>query len=229
MSTLTTARKSEDVLRYLQGRRSCPLNLMDADAEIPTQDIEQILRLASRVPDHGRLYPWYFVVLQGKNRRKMGEILRTAYRHEDPDASEEKLDIEAARFLRAPLVIIVVSRMRQGAKPLWEQILSSGAACFNLSLAANALGYGTNWLSEWYSYNPVFKEALGLDARDHIAGAIHIGPLKDEQPEERPRPDLDELVTWWEPGAALKKGELYNKDTMGLPHAGFILPGDGAA
>ncbi len=192
--------------------------------QAPTSaEIKDILSVASRVPDHGKLHPWHFIVFDGERRRDVGEVLRDAYLVEEPEAAPAKLDLEAGRFLRAPLVILVVSRLRPAKKPQWEQILSSGAACFNLCLAANALGYGTNWLSEWYSYNDVFKQKIGLDARDHIAGAIYIGNVK-EMPEERKRPDLDTIVTYWQKDVPLNKGDQYDPEKTYVPIKGFTFP-----
>lgn len=188
-------------------------------------EIRKILEVASRVPDHGKLSPWYFIVFDGERREKIAPLLREAYLLEEPDATEAKLDLEAERFTRAPLVILVVSRLRPAKKPYWEQILSSGAACYNLCLAANALGYGTNWLTEWYSYNDHFKEKLGLEQRDHIAGAIYIGNVEN-MPEERPRPNLDKVMTFWERGISLNKGDEYDPEKDHDPIKGFTFPED---
>jgi len=218
--TLSTGKKAPEMVEYLLTRRSCPLKIM-AEPGPSAAQIETILKAASRVPDHGKLFPWYFIVITGDNRRHMGELLKQAWLSEEPEATEAKLNLEAERFLRAPVVIGVVSRMREGKKPLWEQILSAGAACHNLCLAANALGFGTNWLTEWYSYNQNFRHSLGLDAQDHVAGFIYIG-TPTEQPEERDRPNLAQITTQWEPGVALNKG-AYGHPEMGYPELGFDL------
>ena len=139
---------------------------------------------------------------------------------DNPDAKPEHREIEEGRFTRAPLVVGVVSRIRTGKPPMWEQILSSGAVCMNMVMAANACGYGAQWLTEWYAYDTRFREFLGLDARDTIAGFIHIGRV-DETPEDRPRPDLAHIVTQWEEGKAINKGEQYNADKFGMPLQGF--------
>jgi nitroreductase len=124
--------------------------------------------------------------------------------------------------MRAPVVIAVISRLREGKHPLWEQILSAGAACQNLCLAANALGFGTHWITEWCAYNEKFRAALGLDERDNIAGFIYIG-TPEERPEERDRPDMKEIVTYWQPGKELNKGKNYGHPGMGLPRAGVTF------
>lgn len=217
--------KNLDVIDYLQSRRSLSVKYMD-DVAPSDDEIETLLKTAARVPDHGKLFPWYFIVFKGAARAEVGTILREAYRHEDPDASAAKLDLEADRFMRAPLVVMVVSRMRYGKHPLWEQFLSAGALCQNMSIAANALGYGSNWLTEWYSYSPVFRDQLGLDARDNIAGVFYIGKAS-AQPEGRDRPDMAKIVTHWHEGVTLNKGDAsYDQDKYDLPAAKISGVGD---
>lgn len=186
------------------------------------EQIETMLQIASRVPDHGKYAPWYFIVLEGDARTEAGQYLREAYDVENPGTAEAKLDLEAERFLRAPLVIAVVSRIKPGKNPQWEQILSAGAACMNLCLAANSLGFGSNWLTEWYAYSDTFKKALGLDDRDNIAGFVYIGTAASVN-EERERPKLADIVTYWEKGKNLNKGDQYGMPDKGIPKAGFKL------
>lgn len=226
MQTLTTAKKSDETLKYLLGRRSCPIKMLQEPGPDKEQ-IKTILQAASRVPDHGKMFPWYFIVFQGDNRKKIGETLKKAWLcNENPDATQAKLELEAERFMRAPVVIAVISRVRKGKHPLWEQILSAGAVCQNLSIAANTLGYATNWLTEWYSYNDTFRNELGLDKCDHIAGFIYIGTPK-EIPKERERPDLNEIITWWKPGVKPQKGNEYSKPGKEYPQEGFDFSGLG--
>jgi nitroreductase len=150
--------------------------------------------------------------------------LRTAYAAENPDTSPAKIDLESERFLRAPMVIAVVSRIREGKNPQWEQILSAGAACYNLCLAANAMGFGTNWLTEWYTYSPTFKSLMGLDEHDNFAGFIYIGTASEKQ-EDRERPDLSKIVTHWTAQSpTLNKGEGYGQVGKGIPEMGFTIP-----
>jgi nitroreductase len=125
----------------------------------------------------------------------MGELLASAVRQTEPDASPERLTLEQNRFLRAPLVIGIVSRVREGiAIPEWEQILSAGACCMNIVTATHALGYAANWITEWCAFHPLVREGLGLHSGERIAGFIYIGkpavPLI-----ERVRPDLDSLIS----------------------------------
>jgi nitroreductase len=221
LSPIYSGKEEEIVADYLAHRRSCPLKNMGKDGPSNEQTLE-ILRLAARVPDHGKLFPWYFIVLSGDDRITAGAHAAKAWAHENPDQAEPaKLELEAEKFTRAPTIIAVVSRIRDGKAPQWEQILSAGALCQNLCLAANAKGFGTNWLTEWYSFSPKFKELMGLDERDHFAGFIYIGNV-ETIPEERPRPDLEEIINWGA-DAPLKKGDAYNQDKFGIPKAGFEL------
>ncbi len=144
-----------DVIALLAARRSVKPDLLAEPGPSP-DELQTILTLAARVPDHKKLVPWRFIVFQGEARAKVGELFAEACLAEEKEPpSHVRLDMERKRFLRAPLVIAVVSRVtpKPGA-PEWEQVLSAGAAAFNLCLAANALGYGTSWLTEWVAYSP---------------------------------------------------------------------------
>lgn len=208
MSGVVAAKKSPEMLDYLLRRRSVPVR--DIGEPGPSEDqIRTLLTVAARVPDHGRLFPWHFMVFTGAARTQAGEILRRAWAAREPDAAPAKLDLEAEQFLRAPLIIGVISRPRPGNPPEWEQILSAGAACHNLCLAANTLGFGAIWLSEWYAYDDTVRAEFGLDARDRVAGFVYIGTPKIP-PEERPRPDLDKIVTYWTPATPLNRGDGYD-------------------
>lgn len=208
---------------YLKTRRSVAARKLVEPAPTPEQ-IKEMLTMAARTPDHGKMTPYYFIVWDGKAREEIAPLLREAYKSEDPEAAPAKLDLEAEKFLRAPLVIAVVSRIREGKHPQWEQILTSGAVCMNLVHAAHALGFAANWLSEWMCFNDVFKKSLGLEeGRDNIAGFIHIGTAS-EAPEDRERPDLSLITTHWSKDATLAKGdEAYNKESFGIPRKGFNL------
>lgn len=205
---------------FLKNRRSSKVATLSAPAPSAEQ-LTEILTIGARVPDHGKYHPWYFIVFEGDARAEVGAHLRTAFAAENSDAAPAKLDLEAERFLRAPLVVAVVSRIREGKNSEWEQILSSGAACYNLCLAANAMGFGTNWLTEWYSYSPTFKNLMGLDEQDHFAGFVYIGTAAEQQ-EDRERPDLSKIVTHWSSKTpALNKGEGYGQIGKGMPPKGF--------
>lgn len=209
MSDVIAAKASPGTLDYLLRRRSVPVK--DLGAPGPSREqIRTILTAAARVPDHGRLFPWRFLVFEGQARAQAGEILRRAFAAREPEAVKAKLDLEAERFLRAPLVIGVVSRPRPAKHPEWEQVLSVGAACQNLCLAANVLGFGTIWLTEWYAYDENVRAGFGLDSRDRIAGFIYVG-TPHTLPEERERPDIDRLTTFWTPDAISARGDEYDK------------------
>jgi nitroreductase len=220
---IIAAKPQAEVLDYLLHRRSVSVKHLGAPGPDPEQ-VNIILKAAARVPDHGRMNPWYFVVFSGEARIQAGEILKKAWLAEEMDAAPAKLELEAERFLRAPVVVAVISRVREGKHPLWEQVLSAGAACQNLCLAANAMGFGTNWVTEWYAYSNIFRNELRLDERDHIAGFIYIG-TPAEQPEERERPEMAQITTIWTPGVALNKGDGYGHPGKGFPRTGFDFSG----
>ena len=158
-------------------------------------EIETLLTIAARVPDHGKLTPWRFIVFEGEARLKAGAAIEAAFRAKYPDAKPEQIDYEKKRLARAPLVIAVVSRAGAHVKiPEWEQVLSAGAAAMSLVLAAHALGYAANWITEWYAYDRRVLDAIGLAPHEKIAGFIHIGtPV--HPPEDRPRPPLADIAT----------------------------------
>jgi nitroreductase len=158
-------------------------------------ELDTLLTIASRVPDHGKLTPWRFIVFEGDGRLKAGEAITAAFVTKYPDAKPEQIEFERTRLARAPLVIAVVSRAAPHVKiPEWEQMLSSGAAAMSLVIAAHALGYGATWITEWYSYDRSVLDTLGLAPHEKITGFVHIGrPV--QAPEDRPRPALSDIVT----------------------------------
>ena len=220
-SNIIAAKKSPEMMDYLLHRRSVPINQLRTPGPDDAQ-ISDILKTAARTPDHGKLFPWYFIVFKDHARKQAGDLIAQAWQKQNPDASPAKLDLERERFLRAPLVIGVISRIRPGKYPLWEQVLSAGAVCYNLCLAANAQGFGSNWLTEWYAYDKTFRAGIGLDERDHIAGLIYIGTAHTP-PEERERPLLERIVTYWRAGQPLNKGDDYDRDIFGYPKSGFDI------
>ena len=159
-------------------------------------ELEQILTAAARVPDHKQLVPWRFIVFEGAAREAFGAALARIIAVEEKEPpSAVRLDTERQRLAGAPVVVAVISRVTEtmGA-PEWEQILSCGAACQNLVVAANALGFGTLWVTRWYSYSPGVREHLGLSPNERIAGFIHIGTATERLP-DRKRPALADVVT----------------------------------
>jgi nitroreductase len=183
-----------DALKLLTTRRS--FKAVELGEPGPSAaEIDTLLTIASRVPDHGKLTPWRFIVFEGEPRRAAGAAIAAAFRAKHPDAKPEHVEAERGRLMRAPLVIAVVSRAAPHVKiPEWEQILSAGAAAMSLVLAAHALGYGANWITEWYAYDRGVLDALGLAPHERVAGFVHIG-RPPGPPEDRPRPPLGEIAT----------------------------------
>ena len=183
-----------ETIDLLKTRRSVAPHKLGGPEPTP-EEIETLLTIAARVPDHGRLFPWRFIVIAGEARRRIGEAIGRAFQADNPSASAETLEFERNRLARAPLVIAVVSRAAPHVKiPDWEQVMSAGAACMSLVVAANAMGYATSWITEWYAFDRRVLEALGLAPGERIAGFVHIGrPVKPT--EDRPRPPLNEIVT----------------------------------
>jgi nitroreductase len=183
-----------DIISLLSTRRSAPPIQMRG----PGPDAEQlqtILTLASRVPDHGKLAPWRFIIFEGEARLRAGEILAEIFARREPAAEAQRLEQERGRFARAPLVVAVVSRAAPHVKvPEWEQQLSAGAVCMALTVAAVGLGFRTAWLTEWCAYDREVMSRFGLADNERIAGFIHIGRVENG-PEDRSRPDLEGLIT----------------------------------
>ncbi len=185
-------------LDLLRTRRSLKPDKLVAPGPSAEQ-LDTILTLAARVPDHKKLAPWRFIVFEGEARAQMGEVFAEACAAEDKEPpSQVRLDFERRRLMRSPLVVAVISRVvpNPGA-PEWEQVLSAGAACFNLCLAANALGFGTCWVTEWVAYSPRVKAALELGDGERVAGFVYVGTPADK-PEDRDRPKLGDVVSRWE-------------------------------
>ncbi|OWV83984.1 NAD(P)H nitroreductase [Rhizobium sp. N122] len=183
------------LIDYLAVRRSIPAFQM-CEPGPEKAEIEEILRLASRVPDHGKIAPWRFIVYRGDQRARLGEELLTLALQTKPELSEEMIQVERARFTRAPVVVAVVSKAGPHIKiPEWEQLMSAGALCLNVILAANASGYVANWLTEWFAYDERAYPLLGVEPGEKVAGFIHIGSTTFPAI-ERPRPELADTVTW---------------------------------
>ena len=180
-------------LELLLSRRSGSAKAMTAPGPSPEQ-LDVLLTAACRAPDHGKLFPWRFIVFEADARRRMGAVLAESLLASEPQTTPERLDQERQRFLRAPVVVAVVSRVRESIPiPEWEQILSAGAVCQNLLIATHAMGFVANWITEWCAYHPAVKDRLGLKSGERIAGYVYMGtsavPL-----EERIRPDLGKIV-----------------------------------
>ena len=184
---LAPSHANTETLALLTRRRSTPaIGLAEPGPD--ASQVEHLLGIASRVPDHGKLAPWRFILFEGEARTSFGMILGKVWAVKNPDATPDQIRCEQQRFERAPLVIAVISTVTEHHKiPLWEQELSAGAACQNLLIAASAMGFGAQWLTEWYAYDCDVKDALGLRSGERIAGYIYIGTSAGEVM-ERPRP-----------------------------------------
>lgn len=183
-----------EALDLLKTRRSVkPIELNGPGPTVA--EIDTMLTVASRVPDHGKLTPWRFIVFEGDNRLAAGEKIASAYTAKYPQATADQIEFQRKQFAQAPLVIAVVSRAAPHVKiPEWEQILSSGAAAMSLVMGAHALGYAANWVTGWQAYDRGVLDAFGLAPHERIAGFVHIGrPARP--PEDRPRPPLADIVT----------------------------------
>ena len=156
--------------------------------------LRRILAAGARVPDHGKLTPWRFIVFEGEGRARMGAILAEAIAGEK-DTSPERIEQERGRFMRAPVIVGVVSRARELLPiPVWEQQLSAGAVCMTMVIAAHSMGFVANWITEWCAYHPKVLDRIGLKPTERIAGYIYIGH-PDVPLEDRPRPSLESIVT----------------------------------
>jgi nitroreductase len=174
----------------------------DMIAPGPSGDqMRTILSAASRVPDHGKLAPWRFVVVGSDQRDALADLLTSAYRSEKPDAGRLELEAMVQFAHQAPALIVALSTPAQGSKiPIWEQELSAGAASMQLLNAVHAQGYVGGWLTGWPTYNADVKVAFGGGANDKLVGFFFIGsPSRDL--EERPRPDYEVVVSHWDPTA----------------------------
>lgn len=192
--------RREDWLAMMERRRS--VSAMGLTAPGPSdEELDRLLRLAARVPDHAILEPWRFIVMEGPARAEAGVLLGEAYRTKnremEPAKREKFAGIMSRLFAHAPVAVIVVSRPTSGTMiPLWEQELSAGAACMNLLHAVHASGFAAIWVTGWAATEPAALRILGIGEGEKVAGIIHIGTPK-EVPPDRPRPDLSAHVTRW--------------------------------
>ena len=183
-----------DAIDLLKTRRSIKPREMSGPGP-SAAELDTILTIGARVPDHGKLAPWRFIVFEGDARARAGEIIANVFARKNPQAQPADIDAEKRRLSDAPLVIAVVSFTRPHPKvPPWEQELSAGASAMNIVTAATALGYGANWLTGWFAFDRDVLEGLGLKPDEKLAGFIHIG-TPSQPSEDRPRPALSELVT----------------------------------
>lgn len=182
---------------YLLSRRSVTKPFLSEPG--PTQDqLTEMLTIANRVPDHGKLAPWRLVIYAGDARQQVGEILATMFAANTPEASPEQLEAERKQFLPAPLTVGVISSPVDHPKiPQFEQLLAASNVAFNLVHAANALGFGAHWVTRWFAYDEQASRALGAHAGERFVGFVHIG-TPETQLEERARPTLEDVVSYWQ-------------------------------
>lgn len=193
---LLPTRPSADARQLIALRRSVSKRALSAPG--PSHDeLNDLLTVAARVPDHRRLAPWRFLIFEGPAREAFNASAVEIQRQENADATETMLADTACYFSRAPVVVAVISSPDPSHKtPVWEQELSCGALCQNLMLAANASGWAGCWLTEWIAFSPGIKALLDLGEQERIAGFIYLGTAK-ENPQERMRPDVtDKIVRW---------------------------------
>lgn len=180
-----------DVLRFLATRRSASAVTLTGPGP-SAEEITTLIALASRVPDHGKLAPWRFIILEGAGKAAYAAQLEALAQSRNDARAAAKL----VKLKTPPMGIAVVSSPRAHEIPEWEQLLSSGAVCTTLLYAALAMGYGANWITDWYAYDDDAKAILGLGAGENVAGFVFIGAAKDP-PLERERPDPTALTTVW--------------------------------
>lgn len=185
---------SPEVVAFLARRRSASAMALAAPGPDEAQ-LTEILRLAARVPDHGKLAPWRFVILKGAAKEAFAERIATLA---DSQPNPTKAKAALRKLTAPPVAVAVVSRFIPGEIPEWEQRQSASAVCHQMLLAASALGWGANWITDWYSYDPRATAILGLADGELLAGFLYLGTTT-EQPQERVRPDIAAITTEWSP------------------------------
>lgn len=183
---------SPAVVDFLAKRRSASAMTLTAPGPDDTQ-LSDLLRLAARVPDHGKLSPWRFVILRGAAKDAFAERIAALA---DSQANPVKAKAALRKLTRPPVAVAVISRFIPGEIPEWEQRLSAAAVCQQMLLAAAALGWGANWITDWYAYDSKARDILGLDPGEQVAGFLYLGTAS-EAPQERARPDVAALTSQW--------------------------------
>jgi len=185
-------------LKLLNDRRSLPSRQLGEPGPSPAE-LRALLEAVVRVPDHGKLVPWRFILIRGDARRRLGDLLAQTTLANNPDAAPAVVEKDRHRFSFAPLIVTVVARIdeTQSKIPAQEQLLTAGCVAYNLLIGAQQLGYGAQWLTGWAAYDATIRDALGVTANERVVGFIHIGTAHEPAP-ERLRPDVDELVSEWQ-------------------------------
>lgn len=187
---------TSSVMNFLHSRKSASAKAMAAPGPTTAQ-LAEILSCAVRVPDHGKLTPWRFIVFEGDARQRFGAVLRQRWSVLNPSHGADTLEFAANLFMRAPTVVVVVSSTAPHPKiPEWEQLLSAAAVCQNLLLAATALGVGCQWNTDWLAYDTEITKAMGLAAHEKVVAVMYLG-TPTAALEDRPRPDAMALTTRW--------------------------------
>jgi len=185
-------------LSLLQQRHSVPSRQLGEPAPDEAQ-LHALLEAAIRVPDHGKLVPYRLILLQGAAKLALGERLAALSLRLHPDLPESKREKERTRYMFAPVVVAVISRLDPSSKvPVIEQRLSAGCVAYNLLLGAGALGYGAQWLTGWAAYDREAAGILGLAENEHVIGFVHIGTPQIDVP-DRDRPTLADVLSTWTP------------------------------
>jgi nitroreductase len=196
---MTMLNDTSSIRSLLASRKSASAKAMTAPGPTAAQ-LREILNYAVRVPDHGKLTPWRFIVFEGAARDKFGDAMVARWRVLNPTHGENTLKFVHDLFLRAPTVVGVISTAQPHPKiPEWEQQLSAAAVCQTMLFAATALGIGCQWMTDWIAYDAEMAKAMGLAPHEKVAGFIYLGTTT-ETLEDRPRPDAAALTTYW--GAA---------------------------
>jgi nitroreductase len=181
---------------YLKTRRSVGIGFLKGPGPTPAE-LDEILTIGTRVPDHGKFVPWRLIVIEGDARARAGEKLAAIQKARNPALDEASLDNERRQFLPAPVTIGVLLSPRPNPKsPEIEQLLSAGNVCFNLSHAAFALGFAASWTNRWYGFDTEAQQMLGARGGERFVGFVHIG-TPTTVIEDRDRPSLDKVVSRW--------------------------------
>jgi nitroreductase len=193
---MTQLNDRSSLLHFLKSRKSASAKAMAGPGPTPAQ-VDEMIAIASRIPDHGKLTPWRFVIFEDEARGRVGEHFAKRWAALNPGHGPDSLAFQRGLFERAPVVIAVLSTAAQHVKiPIWEQHLSAGAVCYNLVLSAQALGFDAQWQTDWVAYDAETKAAIGCAAHENVAGLIYVGTTTAAL-EDRPRPDLSLIAKRW--------------------------------
>jgi len=197
---LPLPQRNDQFLDYLRVRASNKAKMMDGSLPGPDAgELNELLEIAARVPDHRKLNPWRFITFSGKAREDFGQHLGAAFTKDNPDMPADRVLFERERFMRAASVVAVISSPKECSRgtPEWEQRLSCGALCYNLLIAAQNSGWGAQWLTEWYAYHADIDQVLGLTGKERVAGYVYIGTA-EQPPLERKRPHMPDIIQRWQ-------------------------------